>query len=299
MRMNNAMKQIILFLSIILSTAPLLAYDKPAYRLFKGDGTTADYRGMVTALTGNNIILFGEQHGNPIAHWLEYELARDLFALCSAGEKEFIMGGEFFDADTQHVINEFLQGHISSRSFEQEARPWSNYRRDYRPLLEFAGTGNIPFIATNVPKRYASMVFNKGLDSLNGLSLSAKKFIAPLPVEYDPSLKSYRDIQSRIPSHVPGHSTGNLAAAQAIRDATMAHFIITNLKSGGLFFHINGSYHSINREGIIWHLLRQKNGLRIGTIATVSQKDVTQLREESKGIADYILAVPASMPAGQ
>ena len=129
------MKQTILFLSIILSTAPLLAYDKPAYRLFKGDGTTADYRGMVTALAGNNIILFGEQHGNPIAHWLEYELARDLFALCSAGEKEFIMGGEFFDADTQHVINEFLQGHISSRSFEQEARPWSNYRRDYRPIL--------------------------------------------------------------------------------------------------------------------------------------------------------------------
>jgi uncharacterized iron-regulated protein len=293
------MKQAILFFSIILSTVPLFAYDKPAYRLFKGDGTIAVYRGMVTSLAENDIVLFGEQHGNPIAHWLEYELAGDLFALCRVGGKEFSMGGEFFDADTQPVVNEFLQGHISSRSFEHEARPWSNYARDYRPLLEFAGTRNIPFIATNVPKRYASMVFNKGLDSLKNLSLTAKKFIAPLPIEYDPSLRSYNDIRSRIPSHVPGHDAGNLAAAQAIRDATMAHFIITNLKTGGLFFHINGSYHSSNREGIVWHLLRQKSSLRIGTIATVSQKEVSQLREESKGIADYILVVPASMPGGQ
>ncbi|HPJ37384.1 MAG TPA: ChaN family lipoprotein [Spirochaetota bacterium] len=293
------MKQYIIIILLLITASPLYSSDKPAYRIFRGDGTESSYRNMVSSLGEKDIILFGEVHGNPVAHWLEFELGGDLFRLCKDGGRNFIMGGEMFDADTQTVITEYLQGHISSRSFRSESRPWPNYERDYRRILELAGTEKIPFIATNVPKRYASMVFRKGLDSLNNLSVSAKKYIAPLPIRFDASLSSYRDIESRIPSNVPGHSSGHLAEAQALRDATMAHFIFANIKPGGLFFHINGSYHSARREGIAWHLLQRKPGLKIGIIATVSQKDIAHLREENKGIADFILAVPASMPGAR
>lgn len=294
------MKQRIFFLIFLTTAAPLFSSDMPAYRLFKSDGTPIPYRDMTSALAAHDIVLFGEMHGNPVAHWLELEIAGDLFAACKVRGRGFIMGGEMFETDTQLVINEYLEGHISPGSFEQESRPWPNYDRDYRALLENAGREKIPFIATNAPKRYASMVFRKGLESLNALSEDAKKYIAPLPLQYDPSLKTYRDIQDRIPSsHITVHSSGRLAEAQALRDATMAHFILVNLAPGRLFFHINGSYHSRDGEGIAWHIRKRKGGLKIGSIATVSQKNISHLLDEHKGIADYILAVPASMPGAR
>ena len=97
--------------------------------------------------------------------------------------------------------------------------------------------------------------------------------------------------------HMPGMKSGskNLPKAQAIKDATMAHFILDHFKEGHLFLHFNGTYHSNNKEGIVWYLRQQAPELEVGTIATVSQKGLDQLAEEHHGLADYILVVPDNM----
>ena len=73
----------------------------------------------------------------------------------------------------------------------------------------------------------------------------------------------------------------NLPKAQAAKDATMAHFIMRNWSAGKTMFHLNGSYHSSNFEGIVWHLKQQNKDLKIITIEQVIQPEIHTLSEEN------------------
>ena len=44
-----------------------------------------------------------------------------------------------------------------------------------------------------------------------------------------------------------------------------------------------------------WFLKRADEGLKIVTISTVSQDDIIELDENSKGKADFIICVPSNM----
>ena len=92
-----------------------------------------------------------------------------------------------------------------------------------------------------------------------------------------------------------GHGSSNMPKAQASKDATMAYFILKYAVPGSLFIHYNGSYHSDNHDGIVWHLKQAKPELKIATVTTVSQKDIKKLLVENKGKADYIICVDEDM----
>ena len=96
-------------------------------------------------------------------------------------------------------------------------------------------------------------------------------------------------------SPVGGHGSINLADAQAIKDATMSHFIMEYWEPGMIFIHYNGAYHSDEFESMNWFLKRANPDLNIVTISTVSQDDVETLEEDSEGKADFIIAVPSTM----
>ena len=91
------------------------------------------------------------------------------------------------------------------------------------------------------------------------------------------------------------HVTPNFPKAQAIKDATMAHFILKNWSKGKLLIHYHGSYHSENFESIFWYLKQANPDLKIVTIHTVSQADVSELIEENKGKADFTICVDEDM----
>jgi hypothetical protein len=75
----------------------------------------------------------------------------------------------------------------------------------------------------------------------------------------------------------------------------MAHFILENWTDGKTLLHFNGTYHSDNFEGIVWHLKQENPYLNIQTIATVQQADIDSLDEENEQLANYILCVPENM----
>ncbi len=267
--------------------------DKPAYRLYDSEGNNSGYEEMIRKISTADIVFFGELHDNPIAHWLEYEITADLYK--TAGEN-LVLGAEMFEADNQLLLDEYLSGRYEADKFEAEVKLWKNYRTDYRPLVEFARAKGLPFIATNVPRRYASMVSRNGFEVLDSLTPGAKLYIAPLPIEYDPELKCYKDMMSMhgMPG-MGGKPNENLPRAQAIKDATMAHFIVKNLAEGKTFIHYNGAYHSENYLGIIHYLKLYKPGIRVSTITTVIQDDIQTLEPANKGLADFIVAIPSSM----
>ena len=280
-------------LSIVLIALVFMSMkgDVEAYKYFDIKGKKANYKSLVNDASKADIVFFGELHNNPISHWMQLELTKDLF---DNKGTNLVMGAEMFESDNQLILDEYLSGKIKTKSFEDEARLWSNYKTDYKPLVEFAKENNLPFIATNVPRRYASTVNKKGFEGLDSLSIEAKKYIAPLPVNYDPEVSCYKSMIEMM-GGMGGHVTANIPKAQAIKDATMAHFILENWHAGETFLHYNGSYHSDDFEGIVWWLKQAKPELNIVTITTVEQDTISALSEENTGAADYILCVPSNM----
>ena len=264
--------------------------NKPAYQLFNKVGKKVKYEKMIKALNKADIVFIGELHNNPISHWAEYEITKDLFAKHEGG---LTLGAEMFESDNQLIINEYLKGYFSEKKFEADARLWPNYSTDYKPLMTFAKNNKLKFIATDIPRRYANIVFKEGFEGLNKLSAEAKRYIAPLPPEYNPKIKCYADMIEM--GKKMGHGSANFPKAQAIKDATMAYFIQKNLEKNKLFIHYNGSYHSDNHEGIVWYLKNSNPKLKILTVSCVEQKDIENLKEENNNLADYIFVIPETM----
>lgn len=261
-----------------------------AYQLFDKNGQPSDFPAMTESSTTAQIILFGELHNNPISHWLQLELTKSLHA--KKGEA-LVLGMEMFEADDQLKIDEYFDGFIAERNFRQEARLWNNYATDIRPLVEFARENGLQLIATNIPRRYAALVNREGFEGLEQLSTQAKRYIAPLPIPFDPDLPGYRAMLEM--TGLPAHAGQNFPKAQAIKDATMAHFIAGNFNEGNIVIHFHGAFHSNNYEGIVWYLNQENSELQIITISTVEQDQIETLDEEFLGIADFIIAVPATM----
>jgi uncharacterized iron-regulated protein len=264
--------------------------DKPAYYLFNKDGKDVKYEKMLKEAEDADIVLFGESHDNAISHWLQLELTKDLF---ESKKDKLVLGAEMFESDNQVILDEYLDSLISTTSFESNARLWPNYKTDYKPLVDFAKTNKLKFVASNVPRRYASIVNSKGFEGLEELSAEAKAFLPPLPVKYDAELNCYKSMMEM--EGMGSHVTPNFPKAQAIKDATMAHFILKNWSKGKLLIHYHGSYHSENFESIYWYLKQANPDLKIVTIHTVSQVEVSELTEENKGKADFTICVDEDM----
>ncbi len=264
--------------------------DKTAYRLYTSEGKPVKYQKMIDDIRDADMVFFGEEHNNPIAHWLEYEVTKSLYM--NRG-KDLVLGAEMIEADNRLILNEYLQGIIPAKKFEEEARLWKNYKTDYKPLVDFARDSGLVFVADNIPRRYASLVAKEGFEGLNQLSDEAKAYIHPLPIPYDPEVKCYKDMLSM--KGMGAHVNENFPKAQAVKDATMAWFISQNWKKGKIFLHYNGSYHSDHHQGIVWYLLHRDPSLQIMTISVVSQKDTETFDPENKGLADYIIVVPEDM----
>lgn len=286
------LKQLFIFFSLLILTFNLLSQTKPAYLIYDTAGNAITYNQMLETLKQADIVFFGELHNNPICHWLEYEVLKDLI---NARDKKVVVGAEMFESDNQLVINELFQHLIPMSKWEENVRLWPNYRTDYKPIVDLCYENGISLIATNIPRRYAAKVASGGFESLDSLSEEAKKYIAPLPIKYDENLACYKNMMS-MGGMGKMHANTNLPKAQAIKDATMAHFILKYLPNKWLFYHFNGAYHSDNFEGIVWYLKQYRNDLKIITISSIETDDVTKPnKEELSGRANFIITISSTM----
>ncbi len=261
---------------------------KPAYLIFDSEGKEVNYNEMLQEALKADVVLFGELHNNPICHWLQYELVKDIH--WEAGDN-LIIGSEVFERDDQIILNEYLNGDIQERNFNNEIKLWDNYNTDYKPLVEFAKGNGLPFIATNIPRRYASMVHHNGLSVLDGISESAKDFIMPLPLEVNADTPGYDFLLEMGGGEDGGES---FMQAQAVKDATMAYSILEHWKKGKLFFHFNGDFHSAEYGGIYWYLKKSKKKLKVMVISSVESMEM-EIDDEIKKNGDYIIMVPQTM----
>ena len=280
------MRKLIVFLLFTSFSIVVMSQNKPAYKLYNTKGSKVSYKSMLKKMSKADVVLFGEHHNNPIVHWLQYETTVDLNKL-----RKLVLGAEMIEADNQSQLNDYLASKIDQKAFDTVARLWKNHNTDYKPLVDFAKDNKLKFIAANIPRRYASEVFKGGFEALEKLPSEEKSWIAPLPIKYDANLPGYVKMKAMM----GGHGGDNLPKAQAIKDATMAYFILKNLDDGELFIHYNGSYHSDDYEGINWYLKQEKPNLKIITVSVVEQENIKKLDKESKLKADFIIVIPPTM----
>lgn len=260
-----------------------------AYQLFSAKGKKITFKKGMKKITSNEIILFGEFHNNPISHWLQLEVVKAIF------DKEIplVIGAEMFERDNEIQLQKYLNNELSNKEFSEQVRLWSNYATDYEPLLEFAKEQRIAYVATNIPRRFANKVYKEGgFGALESLNNEEKSWMPPLPIPFDLNLKTYQEMLQMMGGE---HANPDIVKAQAIKDASMAYFILENLPEDGIFLHLNGSYHSNFYEGIVWYLNAYNNKRSVLTIATVEQDDINKLDENYKNIADIIICVPSTM----
>lgn len=275
-----------LVLALILST-PGHAQEMRAYALYDSSGAALSFEEWVERADHSDVILFGEMHDNPINHWLQYELAQALYARDSS----LSIAMEMLERDDQKAVDQFLKGALDYRALDTTARLWPNFKTDYLPLLEMAKRRQLPVVASNAPRRLASLVYKQGFAALDSLSDSVKTWLPPLPIDYDPQLPGYQKMLEM--AH--GHGGENLPKAQALKDATMAHWILNDLPENGKLLHLNGDYHSANFEGIYWYLKRERPELNILTISTVEKENVSPPDSTERSRADVLLIIDSDV----
>jgi uncharacterized iron-regulated protein len=245
---------------------------------------------LVQSVEKVNVLFFGEEHNDSIAHRLEdtlYLLLLDRYATVA-------LSMEMFERDCQQVLDEYLHGFITGEMLAKEARSWSNYK-DYRPMLNTARQRRQEVIAANAPRRYVNMISRRGLVSLDSLPKSARRYFAKLPI--DTVNKPY--FQKFSAAMGGSHLNSNTYYAQTMWDATMAETIYKRWKKNKSrkIFQLNGRFHSDERLGTITQLLRSSKKIKIRNISCFPAADFDKPDwKQYESLGDYIIVTDPEVP---
>lgn len=282
--------------------------EKPAYVIYNKKGKRVSYDEMVKELAKHDICLFGELHDCSVSHWMEKIVTKDLLKI--KGRENFMVGGEMWEADQQLLMDEFtLYGLVDKKGYVAAAKNWPNFR-DYKPLVGIALRNNLKFVCSNIPRRYANIIYKKGLNYLDSLPQEAYKYLPARPIHFNLEEKCYKDMGSvfgpdadhttkkaakKTFSAMSNFKGSNLVRAQAIKDATMAYRILKFWKKGKFMIHYNGVYHSMNDSAICYYLRFYNPEVDYVTISVSRQANVLEL-QEGNNTGDFNIVVDESLP---
>ncbi|NMM49381.1 ChaN family lipoprotein [Marinigracilibium pacificum] len=258
------------------------------YQAFDSEGNSVQIPDKLNEIKNADVIFFGELHNQAVSHWLSLRILKSL------PTEGLVAGFEMFETDQQMFLNELELGIITNKKLESVTHLWPNYSTDYAPLVDYSLSNSVSLLASNVPRRYASIVSKVGLDSLLLMQLPSdlvpeKKFDLP---DYD----TYNQIK-QMGGHGHTMNMDYFVEAQALKDYTMATSIAKEFENGAKkVFHLNGSFHSTQHEGIIGFLTNKNPGLSVFTIEVIMQEEINQLEKENLNKADLIIVIPSDSP---
>ena len=68
----------IFFNPILTLLNRLWSKKKAAFQIYNSNGKKVKYKKLLKHVQTQDVVLFGEFHNNPISHWLQLELSKDL-----------------------------------------------------------------------------------------------------------------------------------------------------------------------------------------------------------------------------
>ncbi|REC47663.1 ChaN family lipoprotein [Chryseobacterium pennipullorum] len=283
----------IFIVMLLAGFCSLNAQNLKAFQFYDKKGKEVSTDKLVKELADYDVVFFGENHNSSINHWLQLKITE---ALYEKKNGQLILGAEMFERDNQSQLNQYLNGKLDAKTLKDSARLWNNYATDYKPLVDFAKDKKLNFIATNIPRRYASQTAKEGLESLNKLTEKEKTYIARLPIKVTLDTPGYPEMKAMMGDHAEGTKVMNFISAQATKDATMAESILDNFKTGKTFIHYNGNYHSKEFGGIYWYIKQKNPHLKMAVISVFESED-PELKVPAKEYVptDFNLIIPGDM----
>lgn len=288
----------VLIITLMTTLGNSAQANQNSFQIFNSNGKPSNLSGIVDAAEKNDVIFLGESHDDKIAHALQFEIFKSVFEKIGKRRK-VALSLEMFERDAQIIVDEYLQNLITEKKFLDDARPWNNYKTDYRPLFEFAKQNALSVIAANAPRRYINMVSRSGRDALKPLSPVAKSWLAPLP--FGESSKDYKEKFNRLmgASGSENHGLSKILDSQTLWDATMAFSIAEHLKKekNALIVHLNGSFHTENRLGTAEQLLKYQPNAKF-LVVTMRYEDDFRNFDKSKheNLGDFVILTDAKEP---
>ena len=271
-----------------------------------------DFESLLADASTADVLFLGEQHDDPITHALETAALAGL----TRRRGNIVLAMEMFERDAQPFLDAYLGGRLAESDFLAASRPWPRYRSDYRPMVEIAKSYHWPVIASNVPRRFASLVGRRGLAGISDSVPSAERTFAARM--FNCPHDDYFDRFASTMGDMSGHGASAKAQseqekkamlervyqAQCVKDETMGESIAIAYAAAqprGLVVHVNGSFHSDYRLGTAERAQRQLPGKRIVVVSFVPIADLDSADGAAqKKLGDYVvftLAPPKSVPS--
>lgn len=263
----------------------------PAKKEALYDGTTGAPASLMVAADAwqdADLIAFGELHGDAVGAKHQFALLKAL----AAQDRPIALAMEFFERDTQAVVDRYLAGEIDAATMKKEARQGRAFDRTHGPLLAFCKDHDIPVIAANAPRRLVS-AYRKQEDDFETWKASLpEEDQALLPEDTTVIEDEYRDKflklmgPARGPSFFRSQSLWDDAMAEAMVDFRAEHpdhrilFIV-----GG--FHVTKGLGTITK----YKMRRGKDDVRILAM-TMSKDPALGFTDDDLGAGDLVLKVP-------
>jgi uncharacterized iron-regulated protein len=274
------------FLVLIALSVVFPANTQSHHKLFDSKGVEISFSDLIVRMEQADILLFGEQHDDSIAHALQlnvWKLFHERFG------NSAVLSMEMFSSDVQTVMNEYLAGFITEKHFKTDARIWNNYQ-DYRPLVEYARENKLPVICANAAGRYSNFATRKGLGAFSDLPKSSLSFLPPFPID-TASGAYYQKLMDLMGGHGAGHSSYSLIPGQSLWDATMAYFISKywNSNKKAKILHLNGRFHSDGYMGVFTQIKKYAPKARVLVLSAQPASELSPAKVDLS-LGDFILA---------
>ena len=271
-----------------------------------GSDQPATVDAVAAAVVDADLVALGELHQTPGVHRTHHALLRAMYAR----RPDMVIAMEMFERDVQTVLLQYLNGLIDEDEFRAKSRPWPNYARDYRPVIEFAKQRGLMVLAANAPRPLATKAAKEGLDAVMGDKHLARTTSAP----QDGYWESFQEMMAGHGGMLGEDGMARFYAAQCLKDDTMAESIADHLKGfepdrRPLAVLICGRAHSDHGWGTVQRVVERMPGIEVRVLSAETVDDpATEVVAADGDVADFVVvahepqrdpmpAMPAAKPA--
>jgi len=122
------------------------AFKQPGFFLGSGQPISKDeFYARIKESTAP-VVMVGENHEDALAQALELNILKTVSSDLS---RKVGLSLEFYDRESQTVLDEYLADIIPLKTFLADSRPPGNHAA-YQPLIDHCKAGHMPVIATNI-----------------------------------------------------------------------------------------------------------------------------------------------------
>jgi uncharacterized iron-regulated protein len=271
--------------------------DSGEHAFFTADGATTNFAAVLAGVADVDLVAFGELHDHAVGSRQELALLTGM----AAQPRPVALAMEFFEADHQAALDQYLAGAIDEPTFRTRTDRDARYDASHRPLIELCKQRRIPVIAANAPRRLVTGYRKSGAPSyeayLSSLSAADRGYMPRSSVPPDDEFKvRFMKFMGPIrgPAYYRSMALWNDAMAESIADFRVAHPEHRVLL-------VVGGFHVAGRLGAVTQYLARRPGDRVSVLLMQPTEGPMRLPAEEYGEGDVVLKVrlaerPATAP---